>query len=189
MNQAIAESMLRNDAKWWQAHVALPSIVREHVIHPTAGVEVGVAFGSMSAWLLRHFSRLFLISVDSFCAYDPRDSLTPLMAENGNDLHRFVLQRLSSEFGQRSTLLRLSSVLAAGTVSDATQDFVFIDADHREDAVAADIKAWRSKVRPGGLLCGHDYSPRFPGVVSAVTHQLGSVSVHAPSTIWWKAMP
>jgi len=188
MNDDIAVSMLKNDAKWWKAHAALPSIIREHVGHPSAGVEVGVAFGSMSAWLMRQFSRLYLTSVDSFCEYDPHDSLTPLMASHGNELHRLVLRRLSSEFGERSTLLRLTSVMAAKTFADASQDFVFIDADHRKESVAADIKAWREKVKPGGLLCGHDYSPRFQGVVDAVTEELGSVEVHEPSTIWWTVM-
>ena len=50
-------------------------------------------------------------------------------------------------------------------------DFVFIDADHSYDGCHADIEAWASKVRPGGLLCGHDYdNVDFPqwGVKRAV---------------------
>ena len=48
-------------------------------------------------------------------------------------------------------------------------DFVFIDADHRYEAVLADIAAWRPHVRPGGWLMGHDYNREaHPGVVQAV---------------------
>lgn len=36
-------------------------------------------------------------------------------------------------------------------------DMVFIDADHTEAAVRADLLAWRKHVKPGGVLCGHDY--------------------------------
>ena len=36
-------------------------------------------------------------------------------------------------------------------------DFVYIDADHTEEAVYTDLNAWWSKVRPGGVLSGHDY--------------------------------
>lgn len=36
-------------------------------------------------------------------------------------------------------------------------DFIYIDADHTEAAVYADLCAWWSKVKPGGILAGHDY--------------------------------
>lgn len=36
-------------------------------------------------------------------------------------------------------------------------DFVYIDADHTEEAVYNDLCAWWDKVRPGGVLAGHDY--------------------------------
>jgi predicted O-methyltransferase YrrM len=50
-------------------------------------------------------------------------------------------------------------------------DFVFIDADHSYEGCKADIEAWFPKVKPGGLLSGHDYdNPDFPefGVKRAV---------------------
>lgn len=52
--------------------------------------------------------------------------------------------------------LRMDSVAAAATIADGSLDLVFVDADHSYEAVKADIAAWRSKVRPGGILCGHD---------------------------------
>jgi glycosyltransferase involved in cell wall biosynthesis len=33
----------------------------------------------------------------------------------------------------------------------------YIDADHRYESVVSDIQAWWPKVRPGGILSGHDY--------------------------------
>ena len=39
-----------------------------------------------------------------------------------------------------------------------------MDADHSYDSVRNDVAAWRSKVRPGGILCGHDCEGR-------VTHE------------------
>lgn len=47
-------------------------------------------------------------------------------------------------------------------------DFVFIDADHRYEAIKADIAAWWPKVKAGGRLAGHDYTMAFPGVIQAV---------------------
>lgn len=45
----------------------------------------------------------------------------------------------------------------ASKFEDNFFDFVYIDADHTEDAVYKDLQAWWSKVRPGGVLAGHDY--------------------------------
>lgn len=48
-------------------------------------------------------------------------------------------------------------------------DLVFLDAGHDYDSVRADIDAWATRVRPGGVLCGHDYGvPGFEGVTRAV---------------------
>ena len=35
-------------------------------------------------------------------------------------------------------------------------DFLFIDADHSDEAVDADARAWLPKVRPGGIVAVHD---------------------------------
>ena len=52
---------------------------------------------------------------------------------------------------------------------DGSLDFVYLDGDHSEAAVAGDIRLWRPLVKPGGILAGHDYGhPDFPGVKQAV---------------------
>ena len=56
-------------------------------------------------------------------------------------------------------------------------DVVYIDADHSEVAVRADIAAWRERVRPGGWICGHDYCGGWPGVKAAVDDLLGEPQI------------
>lgn len=53
-----------------------------------------------------------------------------------------------------------SSRDAAALIADGSFDLLFIDADHSYDAVREDVAAWRSKVSPGGILCGHDCEAR-----------------------------
>lgn len=48
------------------------------------------------------------------------------------------------------------SVPAAAFFHDESVDSAFIDADHHYNAVVADLAAWWPKVKPGGILAGHD---------------------------------
>lgn len=121
------------------------------------GVEVGVFRGRNLGELLRRNSGLRMWAVE----IDP----LPEACE------------LAKRYSDRITLLQGPSVEMAGHVGRV--DFVFIDGDHSAEAVSADIRAWRPKVRPGGMLCGHDYGdPKHPGVRAAVDAALPAVSVH-----------
>lgn len=66
------------------------------------------------------------------------------------------------------------SAEAAALFADNSVNFCFIDADHRYAAVVADITAWWPKVRPGGVIGGHDW--HIPGVRRAVYDALGSLA-------------
>jgi len=64
--------------------------------------------------------------------------------------------------------LMMYSHEAVDHVEDQSLDFVFIDAQHDYHSVKKDIELWAPKVKPGGLISGHDYDPKFPGVIQAV---------------------
>ena len=42
--------------------------------------------------------------------------------------------------------------------SDGSLDFVYIDGDHTLKGTNTDLAAWWPKLRPGGWLCGDDYT-------------------------------
>jgi SAM-dependent methyltransferase len=58
------------------------------------------------------------------------------------------------------------SVQAAADFADGEADAVFIDGAHDRKSVAADLRAWWPKVKPGGELAGHDFD--WPSVRQAV---------------------
>lgn len=108
------------------------------------GVEVGLGTGLLFARLLR--LGIDMIGVDLGRRSDRRAEVEKL----GGNVHW------------------MPSVEAANLVPDGWADFVFIDAGHSYQAAKADIAAWALKVRDGGWLGGHDYHPKFPGVIRAV---------------------
>jgi predicted O-methyltransferase YrrM len=71
--------------------------------------------------------------------------------------------------------------------ADHSLDMAFIDGDHTPAGVYLDTMNFMRKVRPGGLLCGHDFSPEFPGVQAAVRKLVPSFQVTAGS-IWHARM-
>lgn len=79
--------------------------------------------------------------------------------------------------------LRGTTNESAEQFADATIDILFIDADHSYEGVLADIDAWLPKVKPGGLILGHDYSCIFPGVKRAVHERFG-YDVATLGTVW-----
>lgn len=63
-------------------------------------------------------------------------------------------------FRDNIRILMMDSAEAGAVLADAYFDLVFIDADHSYEATLLDIRSLRSKVRPGGILCGHDCEGR-----------------------------
>ena len=46
-------------------------------------------------------------------------------------------------------------------------DFIFIDGSHKRKYVTQDL-IWTRFLNKGGILCAHDYSPKFPGVYKSI---------------------
>lgn len=78
--------------------------------------------------------------------------------------------------------IRLPSTEAAKLYSDSSLDFVFIDAAHDYENVRADLRAWRPKVKAGGILAGDDFP--YEGVKRAVIEVFPQLE-HAYSSGPW----
>jgi predicted O-methyltransferase YrrM len=84
--------------------------------------------------------------------------------------------------------IREPSTRAAAHFDARSVDLVFLDASHDHEAVAADLAAWWPCLRPGGILAGHDFSDRHPGVVAAVTafaREHDRELRRAAGSVWW----
>ena len=76
---------------------------------------------------------------------------------------------------------RMTSLEAAPHFENGSLDWVFIDAFHEYESVSADIQAWYPKLKPGGLISGHDYG--YLGINRALRVFFGRVC--AWDTIWY----
>jgi SAM-dependent methyltransferase len=144
---------------------------------PRLGAELGAHSGKFTEQLLSAFPRLTMYAIDTWC-------IRPMYETYDFPDVRKQFAKRTRVYGYRVKTLHMDTLEAAAHVADGSLDFVFIDADHSYEAVAADIDAWKSKVKPGGVLCGHDYGhPRFPGVKLAVDERL-TVST-GDDHVWW----
>jgi predicted O-methyltransferase YrrM len=165
-------------------------------------VEVGVQTGFFSEFLLSHWRGAHLLSVDPWseaAADEYSDVANRSQAEHDRAYER-TMQRLA-RFGERSSVWRTTSVEAAARIPPGSLDFVYIDARHDYEAVMEDLEAWFDKVRPGGILAGHDYlDGDLPegvfGVKSAVDEffaakrlQVRTTYVDAPWLTWFVEIP
>jgi predicted O-methyltransferase YrrM len=82
---------------------------------------------------------------------------------------------------------RGKSLDALEFVADGSLDLVYVDGDHRYEAVLADVNGWEPKLRQGGIMAGHDWS--FPAVQKA----LGEIYKDAKFALFqgdsWALMP
>ncbi len=141
--------------------VRAEEILRELPTGPARMVEVGVHRGALSERLLAARPELTLYMVDLW-------ERTADYSEDRNAAHATALHSVA-RFGQRARIIVGESVAASHEFADASLDLVFIDADHSYEAVKADIAAWGPKVKPGGVLGGHDYrTDKDYGVIQAV---------------------
>jgi len=63
-------------------------------------------------------------------------------------------------------------------------DFVYIDGNHQYKDVTEDIKAWLPKIKPNGIIGGHDYG-YLPDVTKAVDEIFGKENVETFKDTSW----
>ena len=129
----------------------LPTLFKE--LGYKVGAEIGVNKGKYSKWLCHIVRPLKLFLVDPYLSYQEygeysdQEGLNAIYAEA-----QVWLAKYNCEF------VKKKSMDALADFNDNSLDFVYIDANHAFEFVVNDIAEWSKKVRPGGIISGHDYS-------------------------------
>ncbi len=64
-------------------------------------------------------------------------------------------------------------------------ELLFVDSSHDREATVAEVRAWRPRMAPGGLVVLHDYgNPAYPGVAEAVADLELDGRPHAGLYVW-----
>lgn len=113
------------------------------------GAEVGVYRGVFSEILCQSNPNVKHYCIDQYKKYTNHPK-----QEDMNGAEEEAMQRLLK---YNVHFIKESSVEAAKRFEDKSLDYVYIDANHEYPYVVEDIRAWARKVRPGGIVAGHDY--------------------------------
>ena len=119
-------------------------------------VEIGTYLGRSARVITDNLGQgSYLVCVDPYTNF--KDSVININDEsplyNGDEIYRQAQLNVP-----RAVFIRMTSLDAVERFSDHTIDMVFIDGEHTYESVKQDINAWYPKVKPGGTLCGHDYT-------------------------------
>lgn len=145
-----------------------------HFPKGAVGAEIGVAEGDYSALILEHAQprALHLIDpwshlesdllggaelLDAVSGQAARGEAFGAVPQNagGDRTYAGVVERFGND--PRVHLHRQYSYKAAASFEDASLDFVYLDGDHRYEFVLRDLIDFAAKLKPGGLLFGHDF--------------------------------
>lgn len=178
----------------------LKSVVKQHLGTVGTAIEVGVWRGDYS----RNIART--LAPDRFIGIDPWELYEGYTDKPGNEfnnqegldhLYLNVKESFEKEFDY-AEIWRAHSVNASKHFENNSVDFVYLDADHKYEPVAADIQAWWPKIKTGGILAGHDYIAKSHieefGVIKAVDEFRNANGLPLNTTdeqfaTWWVVKP
>jgi len=97
---------------------------------------------------------------------------------SGKDLKIFTIDISENEHqvnyvkeqikGLPVTFINADSIKTAEQFDDGSVFMIFLDADHTYEFLSAELRAWHKKLKPDGILAGHDWDNGYPGIQQAL---------------------
>lgn len=122
-----------------------------HELGFKVGAEIGVAKGEHAQILCEQNPGVKLYCIDPWEGYQDYRDYT------GEELDKYYKETERRLKPYNCILIRKFSMDAVPDFPDRLLDFVYIDGAHDFKNVAMDVYEWNKKVRPGGIVFGHDY--------------------------------
>lgn len=136
-------------------------------------VELGTGFGRGLATMVKvaeeilknHNKKINIFSVDHFLGELSRNTEENEYYYSGLSLEQ-TIKNLTNAGVKVGNYTIINSDTISAAVNFTNVDYVFIDADHKEENVKRDIETWLPKIKIGGFIGGHDYP--YTSVANAV---------------------
>lgn len=144
------------------------------------GVEIGVASGCFTKQILATWKSVGVLHCVDLWDFQPEDYSDPcnLPKEVQEERYNQFLHDMAGD--KRVRTIRNWSHVAAVQFEPRSVDFIYLDANHSKDACLKDLNAWWPKLKPGGILAGHDYergNRNGMGVFDAVNEFFGGLGI------------
>jgi predicted O-methyltransferase YrrM len=140
-----------------ESPIEIPNVGREQLtqlfceLDYKIGVEVGTESGLYAEKICRNNPGVELYCVDIWKTYPGyRDHLEQATLDKCLSDTQARLKPYNVKFVQKY------SMDAVKDFEDKSLDFVYIDANHEWPFIVYDLYYWSAKVRPGGIVSGHD---------------------------------
>jgi hypothetical protein len=120
----------------------------------TVGAEVGTERGMFAKNLVSYNPQLKLFVIDAWKTYRDYNGQPQVNQEKMDAYYQRAKETLKP-FNVK--FVKDFSMDAVKKFRNKSLDFVYIDANHRYEYVAEDIREWSKKVKKGGLIAGSSY--------------------------------
>lgn len=143
-------------------------------------VEMGCAYGKSTLAMADNMAPdAVLYAVDNW--YGPLEDGSMLEEERAGLYDKFC-SNLSGHIASGKVVPIMCDHADILTAVIPEPDMVFIDGDHSYESAKRDIDFWYSKIKPGGMLCGHD--AHWEEVEKAVKEVMPDAEFVAGTSIW-----
>ena len=128
------------------------------------GVEIGVFEGDHAKRILQELNINTLHLIDPYKAYDGyEDEMNNFHTKQENLINAQTLRTAETkahttlvQYLHKIEFIKEKSEDIVDEFTDESLDFVYIDGSHRYEEVKKDMTFWFSKVKPGGVMGGHN---------------------------------
>jgi MMP 1-O-methyltransferase len=107
-------------------------------------------------------------------------------AEKGSGAYNDFITNCQTVAKRVPFILACDSSQAAVLFENESIDWLFIDSDHSPEGIERDLKAWIDKVKPNGIISGHDWYNNDKALSLGLDRVIYKEDVKITScNIWW----